>query len=236
MLGRVVINKKRSDEAEKPFWISFSDLMTALMVLFLVVMTISLLSVTRQVRDMQKDEVERTQAIERIVSDLKNTAGGYNDVKVVGNRDRVLIKFGKKVNFASNNFHISSEGKDALRAFVPEILKMAQTEGGKRWFKRVIVEGFTDPTGTYLHNLHLSLMRAESVVCALLSEESQDLTEEQKKAIRSLFLVGGFSSNSTLATHEESRRVELRLDFLMLREKRQPNFENTAPVGHCKIR
>ena len=26
------------DEAEKPFWISFADLMTALMVLFLVVM------------------------------------------------------------------------------------------------------------------------------------------------------------------------------------------------------
>jgi hypothetical protein len=29
------------DEAEKPFWISFSDMMTALMVLFLVVMTVT---------------------------------------------------------------------------------------------------------------------------------------------------------------------------------------------------
>ena len=29
------------DEAEKPFWISYSDLMTALMVLFLVVMAVA---------------------------------------------------------------------------------------------------------------------------------------------------------------------------------------------------
>ena len=34
------------DEAEKPFWISFSDLMTALMVLFLVAMAVALVSVT----------------------------------------------------------------------------------------------------------------------------------------------------------------------------------------------
>ena len=34
--------QRRSDEAEKPFWISYADLMTAMMVLFLVVMVASL--------------------------------------------------------------------------------------------------------------------------------------------------------------------------------------------------
>ena len=33
------------EEAEKPFWISFSDLMTALMVLFLVAMSVALIAV-----------------------------------------------------------------------------------------------------------------------------------------------------------------------------------------------
>ena len=37
MLGRQLVLKRGSrEEAEKPFWISFADLMTALMVLFLV--------------------------------------------------------------------------------------------------------------------------------------------------------------------------------------------------------
>ena len=35
------------EDAEKPFWISFADLMTALMVLFLVAMAVALLAVTK---------------------------------------------------------------------------------------------------------------------------------------------------------------------------------------------
>jgi hypothetical protein len=38
------IRRGGRDEAEKPFWISFADLMTALMVLFLVVMGVALLA------------------------------------------------------------------------------------------------------------------------------------------------------------------------------------------------
>lgn len=38
------VKKRHSDEAEKPFWISYADLMTAMMVLFLVVMVASLSS------------------------------------------------------------------------------------------------------------------------------------------------------------------------------------------------
>ena len=37
--------KRAKEEAEKPFWISFSDLMTALMVLFLVAMAVALMVV-----------------------------------------------------------------------------------------------------------------------------------------------------------------------------------------------
>ena len=44
MIGtRIVLKRGGRDEAEKPFWISFADLMTALMVLFLVVMGVALL-------------------------------------------------------------------------------------------------------------------------------------------------------------------------------------------------
>jgi hypothetical protein len=42
--------RAKKDEAEKPFWISFSDLMTGLMVLFLVAMAVAILAVTEQIR------------------------------------------------------------------------------------------------------------------------------------------------------------------------------------------
>ena len=47
--ARVIVKRSGRDEAEKPFWISFADLMTALMVLFLVVMGVALLAVTKNV-------------------------------------------------------------------------------------------------------------------------------------------------------------------------------------------
>ena len=55
MLGtRITIGKKLKDEAEKPFWISFADLMTALMVMFLLVMSVALLAVTKTVSEEQR--------------------------------------------------------------------------------------------------------------------------------------------------------------------------------------
>ena len=52
---------RRNDEAEKPFWISYADLMTAMMVLFLVVMVASLASVTQRIREVEAGEKQRGQ-------------------------------------------------------------------------------------------------------------------------------------------------------------------------------
>lgn len=50
MLGIKTPHRKGGkEEAEKPFWISFSDLMTALMVLFLVAMAVALMAVTQTI-------------------------------------------------------------------------------------------------------------------------------------------------------------------------------------------
>ena len=50
MLGmRLPVRRKSREEGEKPFWISFSDLMSALMVLFLVAMTVALLAITTEI-------------------------------------------------------------------------------------------------------------------------------------------------------------------------------------------
>lgn len=55
MIGtKIVLNRGGRDEAEKPFWISFADLMTALMVLFLVVMGVALIAVTKNVTEREK--------------------------------------------------------------------------------------------------------------------------------------------------------------------------------------
>ena len=51
-----------------------------------------------------------------------------------------------------------------------------------------------------------------------------------------MFLVGGFAFNSSKDTDEESRRVEMRLEFLGIDEKRaEPSGASAGNFGACSI-
>ncbi len=77
------IKPRRSDEAEKPFWISYADLMTAMMVLFLVVMVASLSSVTQRIQRVEQGEKLRGQDITRLCERLELHARNLNKTIVV---------------------------------------------------------------------------------------------------------------------------------------------------------
>ena len=57
------IKKRQTTQSESPFWISFADLMSALMILFLVVMAVSLMAVTKDINEEATAETQRAQEI-----------------------------------------------------------------------------------------------------------------------------------------------------------------------------
>ncbi|ELY5851589.1 type I Zorya anti-phage system protein ZorB1 [Cronobacter malonaticus] len=216
------IKKRRGDEAEKPFWISYADLMTAMMVLFLVVMVASLSSVTQRIQKAEQGEKTRGQDITRLCERLELHARNLNKTIVVDCHDN-RISFGEAGRFDHNRFFLNTEGQKALQDVVPLVLEAAESEEGKKWFKQIVIEGFTDTDGSYLYNLHLSLQRSEWVMCSLLDSRSplqKNITTEQQLQIRKLFLAGGVSFNNAKESKEASRRVELRMQFFGLKDKR----------------
>lgn len=83
MLGtRAVVKKRAKDEAEKPFWISFADLMTALMVLFLLVMSVALLSVTKTVSEAERAKAKRERDIDALLEKVRQATDRYPGVTV----------------------------------------------------------------------------------------------------------------------------------------------------------
>ena len=62
--------RRTREEAEKPFWISFSDLMTALMVLFLVAMAVALMVVTQGLRSIEDKRNDREESIMACIADM----------------------------------------------------------------------------------------------------------------------------------------------------------------------
>jgi outer membrane protein OmpA-like peptidoglycan-associated protein len=236
MIGtRVVIKRGSKEEAEKPFWISFSDLMSALMVLFLVVMSVALLAVTKRESEEERAKAQRVKEVAELLQRAQAAANEFDGVKVEGQS----INFGKQANFDYGSYQLTQDKAVLLRAFVPKVLKIANDPLGKKWFKNIVVEGFTDQQGSYLFNLNLSLQRSQRVLCVLFSPPMMTetpLNDEEKEQIRDLFLVGGYSSNSAKKTPEESRRIELRLEFRD-KPKNEDSLEETprGNFGSCVI-
>ncbi|MBI3229894.1 MAG: OmpA family protein [Burkholderiales bacterium] len=237
MIGsRIVLKRGAKDEAEKPFWISFADLMTALMVLFLVVMGVALLAVTKNVTEREKKEEQHRKDIKTILDRFELAAKRHEQDGVHVDRVRHVIDFGDRARFAFGKSNLDASQEAVLRRFVPEILALANDELGKRVLKRMVVEGYTDKTGTYLRNLNLSLQRSQRVLCSLFANQGVELLNaEQKDQVRNLFLVGGYSFNAAKNTDEESRRVEMRLEFLGVDELRGPAQAAPGNFGECAI-
>ncbi len=56
MFGKQMPSAARSRRGREAFWISFADLMTAMMILFLVVMVAALSSVTQRINQAEQGE------------------------------------------------------------------------------------------------------------------------------------------------------------------------------------
>lgn len=234
--ARIFVKRGGKDEAEKPFWISFADLMTALMVLFLVVMGVALLAVTKNVTEREKKEEKHRKEIEIVLNRFEAAAELYKDDGIKIDRKRQVIDFGQRALFAFGKSNLEKSQEEVLRKFVPEILRLANDELGTRVLKRLVVEGYTDKKGTYLSNLNLSLQRSQRVLCSMFAVKGERLLSDvEKEQVRSLFLVGGYSFNAAKDRDEESRRVEMRLEFLGVDERRQAVVQLPGNFGECAL-
>jgi outer membrane protein OmpA-like peptidoglycan-associated protein len=234
--NRISIRRSGRDEGEKPFWISFADLMTSLMVLFLLAMSVALVAVTKKTSEEERRQAERKEEILKIMDKIEKATRRYPGVKV--SRDRNVIDFGDRARFGTGSSTLSADQARLMRAFVPEVLAIARDPIGQNWLKRIVVEGFTDQRGSYLYNLNLSLQRSQRVLCILLAQPTANergMTPNERNQIRNLFLVGGYSSNSALPSLEASRRIELRLEFFEISEERSNAPDQTADIGICSI-
>ena len=229
------IGRKKSDnDAESPFWISFADQMTALMVLFLIALTVALYAVTEKVSEAEQQKAARQQEISAFLLRLRQLTETQTGITLRG----TAIDFGDRARFEHNSHRINEAQSRLLSSFAPQVLALARDPLGQRWLKRISVVGFADASGNYLHNLNLSLQRSERVLCVLLAPPPsiEPLSESDRRQVRELFIVSGASFNSQKNSPEESRRIELRLEFFDLNEARQPPALPGGLVdNHCPL-
>ena len=210
-------------------WMSVSDLMTGLMIIFLFVAVAYMI----QVQDNQSvltDYVETKQHLhERLVNEFKGDTAKW---KMVVGKD-LSMKFKEpEVLFALGSGDIQPKFMEILDEFIPRYLNILLTDSLKDRIQEIRIEGHTDDLrmvkygkDPYLSNVLLSQERAYNVLKYIREMPSfEEYTPEQKKLLDFWFTANGLSYGKALDASEgfaalsgdsidkaKSRRVEFRI-------------------------
>ena len=115
------------------------------------------------------------------------------NLDAVVDRNTGAIAFTGAVLFDTNRNELKDSGKALLNAFLPVYIRTLMSEENEGYVGEIIIEGHTDTSGTYLHNLALSQERALAVAEYCLGPEMTDLTSAEKETLQRILTANGRS-------------------------------------------
>lgn len=211
------------------FWISYSDLMAGLLLVFIFVTVSMTLNLARKNEQMTRAEKRLNAIVEKNTKSLKEWNAAIKQLcvdpklkqhNVQPDCETGAIELPEGAFFGFNSADLSEKGRSKLATAVPIIVRRLE-KFPLLWAKleTISVVGHTDRVGTYEYNLQLSQNRARRVVEFLTT--SPDIDSASRDTLRRLLVAGGasFSQPPNCASQEidecksRARRVELRLDL-----------------------
>ena len=178
-----------------------------------------------QAKEIEKIVGVRSQLIQEVNAELQT-----HGIQVQADPNTGAIVFESSILFAKDSNELSENGKEFFEKFMPVYFGALLQEKFKQYVAEVIIEGHTDDSGTYLHNLELSQKRAWSVAEYFLNDECEFLSADAKQELKTLITVNGcadrvpvFQEDGTI-DKDKSRRVEIKFrlkDQEMIQEMNQ---------------
>lgn len=202
-----------AEEQENPFSQSVGDLMSALLLVFVLLLIIALVN-NQQYVDEVKEKQQDIEAIGEAYNNSKRAI--YHDLdSVFSNR---LKRWEAEIDSVTLSVHFHKEGamfdfdksdvkpefQQILSEFFPEYLRVIAEH--KEEIEEIRVEGHTSEEGKYFHNMKLSQDRARNVLEYCYGLPNMDIRYLEKKVT-----ANGYSSSRPLGDYTKSRRVEFRV-------------------------
>lgn len=170
----------------------------------------------QELLESQAGQIEQIVGVRgKLINEL-NRELERNQIQVQADRATGAIAFESEILFAKDSDELSEEGKSFFGKFMPVYLNVLLQSDFREYIAEVIVEGHTDDTGEYLHNLELSQQRAWSVAEYFLREDNHLLDGQTLSVLKSLITVNGCADKAPVYREdgtiddEKSRRVEIK--------------------------
>lgn len=212
-------SNQNNEGDENVFWVTMSDLLLGLVVVFMVLFVFAITGFTQHKVNEKEAQYEVT---EKITQELEK-----NNIKVDADKFSGTIKISDLELFELGSWELSSKGRAYMSKFVPVYLdtimkdkKVAQN------ISQIVIEGHTDsqtfagaksPEEKYYKNMDLSLKRASAVAQYIVYSDYSGKKAYEKELFKLLSVEGKGPSNPVLVDGKEdfskSRRVELKIVF-----------------------
>ncbi len=205
------------NETNHDYWQSYSDLMAAVLLVFVLLISIMMYKYNGMAAELkqQKSKVDelvgiRSMIIEELLEEFDATELSLNIDSQSG-----AIRFSDGVFFDTAESVLKPEGKKYLNEFLPRYLNVLLDPKYKKFVSQIIIEGHTDNRGSYMYNLELSQKRAFAVVSYILLENIPGINPDIKQDLQVFLTANGRSYsqpmyNGSNIDLDKSRRVEFK--------------------------
>ncbi len=197
------------------FWITMTDLMTGLVLVFIVLFFYTFLT-------GHVDKIQQEMAQENASKSLQETLK-QKDIEATVDPVSGIVKISDLELFEVNSYKLSSKGKTYLDKFAPAYLdSLFSNEYLDKNIDKIVIQGHTDSqtfTGKfsddeqYMKNMELSLNRAYEVANYMTNTP---YNKANGNRLRKMIIVEGASFSEPILVngkedYAKSRRVELKL-------------------------
>ena len=212
----MINNKKNDDSGENNiFWITMTDLMTALVLVFMVLFFYSYMQINY---DKFQSKIEQEKASSQLEESLKS-----QNIDASVDITTGTVKISDLSLFTVGSYNLSQSGKEYLSKFAPSYFNsIFKNDYLAKNVDKIVIVGHTDSQTykgkfsddqQYMKNMDLSLKRAYEVANFMTNTPYDKVNGEK---LRKMIIVEGASYSEPVLingkeNYDKSRRVELRL-------------------------
>lgn len=176
---------------ESALWISMSDMMTGLMLIFLLIAVAFMYQVQLKQKDKNKILVEYNESNLQLYKELNSSFKDKEKVWWMKINSDLEIKFNKKdINFETDKYFVPENFKNILKDFIPKYLKIINNKKYSDKITEIKILGHTWECKDFEYEecLVLSQRRANSVLIYLQNTpEFKNLSNKDKEKLNFWF-------------------------------------------------
>jgi len=221
----------QEDESQNPFALSIGDLMAALLLIFILLLSSTLLRLQDEFEN--KTQIAKNyKAIKEIIfNELQNEfSKEIEDGKLTIHKENLMIRFSPELKFESNDYKLNEEFRNTLSNFFPRYINIISKKKFKENIEEIRIEGHTDDQGGYIWNMQLSQARTRTVLEYVLDSTQYD--NHQRDWLMGNLTSNGLSYSKPIADNasENGRRLNRRVEF-KIRTNAESQLEEILKVN-----